>query len=41
MLREAYSATDFDLALANIEEIDLFYVFPPEKTLRSELRIRV
>ncbi|MBW4524648.1 MAG: hypothetical protein KME18_05530 [Phormidium tanganyikae FI6-MK23] len=30
MLREAYSATDFDFALAYIEAIDLFYVFPIE-----------
>ena len=30
MLREAYSATDFDFALVYIEAIDLFYVFPIE-----------
>lgn len=30
MLRESYGATDFDFALAYIEAIDLFYVFPIE-----------
>jgi PD-(D/E)XK endonuclease len=28
MLREAYQSSDFDFALAYIQEIDLFYVFP-------------
>jgi hypothetical protein len=28
MVREAYSETDFDFALAYIEDSDLFYVFP-------------
>lgn len=41
MLREAYSATDFDFALAYIEEIDLFYVFPIEVFIRygSEIHL--
>lgn len=28
MIREVYSAYDFDFALAYIEELDMFYVFP-------------
>ncbi len=28
MLRKAYQSSDFDFALAYIQEIDLFYVFP-------------
>jgi PD-(D/E)XK endonuclease len=28
MLREAYQSSDFDFALAYVQEIDLFYVFP-------------
>jgi hypothetical protein len=28
MVREAYNAADFDFALAYIESIDLFYIFP-------------
>ncbi len=28
MLREAYQSSDFDFALAYIQEIDLFYIFP-------------
>lgn len=30
MVRELYSITDFDFALAYIEQLDLFYVFPVE-----------
>jgi hypothetical protein len=30
MVREAYDTSDFDFALAYIEELDLFYVFPVE-----------
>ncbi|NJP10162.1 MAG: endonuclease [Leptolyngbyaceae cyanobacterium RU_5_1] len=30
MLRESYTASDFDFALAYIEPLDLFYVFPCE-----------
>ena len=28
MVRDSYSATDFDFALAYIEDLDIFYVFP-------------
>jgi hypothetical protein len=28
MLREAYQSSDFDFALAYVQEIDLFYIFP-------------
>lgn len=28
MVRELYSSTDFDFALAYLEQLDLFYVFP-------------
>ena len=30
MIRENYQSTDFDFALAYIESLDLFYVFPVE-----------
>lgn len=30
MLRESYIASDFDFALAYIEQLDLFYIFPVE-----------
>jgi hypothetical protein len=30
MIRDAYGLSDFDFALAYIEELDLFYVFPVE-----------
>ncbi len=30
MVRETYDTSDFDFALAYIEELDLFYVFPVE-----------
>jgi hypothetical protein len=30
MLRENYSLHDFDFALAYVESLDLFYVFPVE-----------
>jgi PD-(D/E)XK endonuclease len=28
MIREVYSSSDFDFALAYIQDFDLFYVFP-------------
>lgn len=41
MLRERYTATDFDFALAYISDLDLFYVFPVAEFIRygSEIHL--
>lgn len=41
MLREAYTLSDFDFALAYIQELDLFYVFPVDVFINygSELHL--
>jgi hypothetical protein len=41
MLRSSYSATDFDFAVAYIEELNVFYVFPVEEFISYSSEIHL